>query len=85
MNDQSFINKIISDLVNQALIRRGQAQLPLPDDQKEAEKKILDAIHDLFEAKKSVKEDYRNQIIDAMIIKIAIELGWINEQTGGMR
>lgn len=85
MNDQSFINKIISDLINQALIRQSQVHLPLPNDQKEAEKKILDAIHDLFEAKKDVKDAYRNQIIDAMIIKIAIELGWINEQTGGMR
>ena len=77
MNEQ-VLRTIFSALVNQAIINQNNRTEPLPPDQQEAEKKILDAIHDLNENKAKIKREYQPQVWDAMILKIASEIGWFN-------
>ena len=47
MSENQFMNTVFSAMVNQAIQNRGNWVRPLPQDQEEAQKKILDAIHDL--------------------------------------
>lgn len=82
MNQNEFLNSIFSALVNQAIVNQNNYQNPLPQDQQEVEKKIMDAIHDLHESSTKIKPEYRQQIWDAAVLKVATEIGWFN---GGNR
>ena len=42
MNQSEWMNNIFSAMVNQAIINQQKSVLPLPEDQQEAQKKILD-------------------------------------------
>ena len=81
MNQNEFFSSIFSAMVNQAIINQNSHR-PLPQDQQEVEKKIMDAIHDLYENKAKISLEYRQQIWDAVVLKIASEIGWHN---GGNR
>jgi hypothetical protein len=78
MNQSEWMNNIFSAMVNQAIINQQKSVLPLPEDQQEAQKKILDAIHDLIENKQKIKLEFQPQVFDAVILKIASEIGWMN-------
>ena len=78
MNQDEWMRNIFSAMVNQAIMNRQRGVVPLPEDQQEAQKKILDAIHDLIENKQKIKLEYQPQVLDAVILKIASETGWIN-------
>lgn len=78
MNQSEWMNNIFSAMVNQAIINQQKSVLPLPEDQQEAQKKILDAIHDLIENKQKIKFEFQPQVFDAVILKIASEIGWMN-------
>lgn len=78
MNQNEWMNNIFSAMVNQAILNQQKSVLPLPKDQQEAQKKILDAIHDLIENKQKIKLEFQSQVFDAAILKIASEIGWIN-------
>ncbi len=80
---RDFFNNAFSAMVNGALMRRAQWPAPLPQDQKEAEEKILQAIHDLFENKEKIQEPYQSQVVDDVVLKIASEIGW--NTFGGVR
>lgn len=51
MSENQFMNTVFSAMVNQAIQNRENWVSPLPQDQEEAQKKVLDAIHDLVENK----------------------------------
>ena len=78
MNQSEWINNIFSAMVNQAILNQQKSVLPLPEDQQEAQKKILDAVHDLIENKQKIKLEFQPQVFDAVILKIASEIGWMN-------
>lgn len=78
MNQSEWMNNIFSAMVNQAILNQQKSVLPLPEDQQEAQKKILDAIHDLIENKQKIKLEFQPQVFDAVILKIASEIGWMN-------
>ncbi len=81
MSQNEWIKNIFSAMVNQAIINQQKGITPLPRDQQEAEKKILDAIHDLMENKQKIKPEYQSQVFDAVILKIANETAWLNGGT----
>lgn len=78
MNQNEWMNNIFSAMVNQAILNQQNHVAPLPEDQQEAQKKILDAIHDLIENKGKIKPEYQPQVFDVVILKIAAETGWMN-------
>lgn len=78
MNPNEWMNSIFSAMVNQAIMNQQKRVAPLPEDQQEAQKKILDAIHDLVENKEKIKPEFQPQVFDAVILKIAAETGWLN-------
>ncbi|NBH34267.1 hypothetical protein D3Z58_12015 [Clostridiaceae bacterium] len=78
MNQNEWMNNIFSAMVNQAIMNQQKNVALLPGDQQEAQKKIFDAIHDLIENKEKIKPEFRPQVFDAVILKIASETGWIN-------
>lgn len=78
MNQNELMNNIFSAMVNQAIMNQQKNVALLPEDQQEAQKKILDAIHDLIENKKKIKPEFQPQVFDAVVLKIASETGWIN-------
>ncbi len=78
MNQSEWMNNVFSAMVNQAILNQQKSVLPLPEDQQEAQKKILDAIHDLIENKQKIKLEFQPQVFDAVILKIASEIGWMN-------
>ena len=82
MNQYELFRSIFSAMVNQALINKNNMHDPLPPDQEEALKRILDALHDLNENKAKIKPEYQSQVIDTIVLKIASEIGWFN---GGIR
>lgn len=78
MSENQFMNTVFSTMVNQAIQNRRNWVSPLPQDQEEAQKKILDAIHDLVENKAKIKPEYQTQIFEAMVLKFAAEINWYN-------
>lgn len=82
MSENEFINTIFSAMLNQAVKNRENWVSPLPQDQEEAQRKILDAIHDLMENKTKIKPEYQTQVLEAAVIKIAAEMNW---RDGGRR
>ena len=82
MSENKFMNAVFSAMVNQAIQNRENWISPLPQDQEEAQKKILDAIHDLMENKAKIKPEYQTQVFEAMVLKFAVETDWHN---GGNR
>ncbi len=82
MSENQFMNTVFSAMVNQAIQNRGSWVSPLPPDQEEAQKKILDAIHELVENKAKIKPEYQAQVFEAMVLKFAAETNWHN---GGNR
>lgn len=78
MNQNELMNNIFSAMVNQAIMNQQKNVALLPEDQQEAQKKILDAIHDLIENKKKIKPEFQPQVFDSVVLKIASETGWIN-------
>lgn len=82
MSENQFMNAVFSAMVNQAIQNRENWISPLPQDQEEAQKKILDAIHDLMENKAKIKPEYQTQVFEAMVLKFAVETDWHN---GGNR
>lgn len=82
MSENEFINTVFSAMVNQAIQNRGSWVRPLPEDQEEAKRKILDSIHDLMENKAKIKSEYQTQVLEEMVLKVAAELNWFN---GGNR
>lgn len=81
MNQNEWMNNIFSAMVNQAISNQQRSVAPLPEDQQEAQEKILDAIHDLLENKEKIKPEFQSQVFDAAILKIASEIGWRNGGT----
>lgn len=82
MSENEFINTVFSAMVNQAIQNRGSWVRPLPEDQEEAKRKILDSIHDLMGNKAKIKPEYQTQVLEEMVLKVAAELNWFN---GGNR
>ena len=82
MNPNELFNSIISAMVNQAFINQQIYRQPLPGDQQEAQQKMLDAIHDFIENQQKIRPEYRSQVLDSVVLKIASENGWMN---GGAR
>lgn len=82
MSENQFMNTVFSAMVDKAIQNRENWISPLPKDQEEAQKKILDAIHDLMENKAKIKPEYQTQVFEAMVLKFAAETDWHN---GGNR
>ena len=82
MSEHEFMNTIFSAMVNQAIQNREKWVNPLPQDQEEAQRKILDAIHDIVENRAKIKPEYQTQVLEAAVLKIAAETNWFN---GGNR
>lgn len=82
MNLEESLKEYISHAINQSIINRENRWIILPKDQQESLNKILDAIHDIKSNTDKIKPEYRPQVSDAMIIKLATELGLLN---GGNR
>ena len=82
MTQNEFMSSIFSEMVNRLIAQALQNQKAgwqlLPQDQQEAQDKILDAIHDLAETKAKIKPEYQPQVFDAMILKAAAEMGWLH-------
>lgn len=82
MTQNEFMSSIFSEMVNRSIAQALQNQKAgwqlLPQDQQEAQDKILDAIHDLAENKAKIKPEYQHQVFDAMVLKVAAEMGWLN-------
>ena len=76
MNQNELWTNIFSAMVNQAIMNQSKHNRPLPQDQREAQEKILNAIHDLCENKGKISPEYRAQVFDAMVLKLASEIGW---------
>ncbi len=82
MSEHEFMNTVFSAMVNQAIQNREKWVNPLPQDQEEAQRKILDAIHDLVENRAKIKPEYQTQVLEAAVLKNAAETNWFN---GGNR
>lgn len=78
MNQNEWMKNVFSMMVNQAILNQQKSVVPLPKEQQEAQKKILDAIHDFIENKKKITPEYLPQVFDAVVLKIAAETGWTN-------
>ena len=78
MNQNELINSIFSAMVNQAIANTHSHNVLLPQDQQEAQDKILNAIHDMIENKEKIKPEYQAQVYNAIVLKVASEIGWIN-------
>ena len=76
MNQNELWTNIFSAMVNQAIMNQSKNNRPLTQDQREAQEKILNAIHDLCENKEKISPEYRAQVFDAMVLKLASEIGW---------
>ena len=76
MNQNELWTNIFSAMVNQAIMNQSMHNRPLPQDQREAQEKILNAIHDLCDNKEKILPEYRAQVFDAMVLKRASETGW---------
>lgn len=85
MNQAEFIQSIISGIINQSLINQRHYHNPLPDDQKKAQEDMLKALHDLFAAANKIEPQYRPQVGDSCVLKIATELGLLNNPNGGTK
>lgn len=86
MNMQEIFLEMVKDwfsaMVNQAIINQSNKPEELPPDQQEAEKKMLDAIHNFIENSAKIKPEYRAQVKDCIVLKTATEMGWT---IGGVR
>ena len=78
MNQNELMNSIFSAMVNQAIANTQSQKVLLPQDQQETQDKILDAIHDIVENKAKIKPEYQAQVYNAIVLKIASEIGWSN-------
>lgn len=78
MNQNEWMNNVFSAMVNQAIMNQQNRVAPMPEDQQQAQKKMMDAIHDLIESKGKIKPEFQPQVFDAVILKIAAETGWTN-------
>lgn len=78
MNQIELMSSIFSAMVNQAIANTHSQRILLPQDQQEAQDKILDAIHDMIENREKIKPEYQAQVYDAIVLKIASEIGWNN-------
>ena len=78
MNQNELMSSIFSAMVNQAIVNTQSQTVLLPKDQQEAQDKILDAIHDIAENRAKIKPEYQAQVYDAIVLKIASEIGWNN-------
>lgn len=85
MNQAEFIHSIASALINQSLINQSYSQKTLPDDQKKEQENMLKALHDLIEAASKIEPQYQLQVRDTCILKVASEMGWINNPNGGLK
>lgn len=75
MNEMNFIlTSMFNSLVNQAIVNREKQWQQLPQDQQEAQDKMLNAIHDLFENNNKILPQYRQQVLEAMALKIMSEM-----------
>ena len=79
MNEQQAFEELVSRYFNNAIQNQGN-RLPMPGDQQEKERKVLDAIHDICSNMKDIKTIYRPQVQRAMILKLAEERGIIGGQ-----
>ncbi|MCM1326017.1 MAG: hypothetical protein NC094_08375 [Bacteroidales bacterium] len=82
MNFYELVKNAFSAMINQALTNQANRIHSLPPEQEEAKEKILDAIHNICENKKKITVENIPQVQDAIVLKIASELGWIN---GGLQ
>ena len=75
MNEMNYILSVIfNSLVNQAIVNREKQWQQLPQDQQEAQDKMLNAIHDLIENKNRILPQYQQQVLEAMALKIMSEM-----------
>lgn len=79
-NEQMLMEELFSYALNEA-IQNQNMRVPMPEEQKEKEKKILDAIHDIISNMNDIEEIYRPQVRNAMILKMAEE----RNRIGGKR
>ena len=79
-NEQMLMEELFSYALNEA-IQNQNMRVPMPEEQKEKEKKILDAIHDIISNMNDIEEIYRPQARNAMILKMAEE----RNRIGGKR
>ena len=79
MNEQQLFEELFSRYFNNAIQNQGN-RLPMPGDQQEKERRILDAIHDIISNMYEIDDIYRPQVQRAMILKLAEERGLIGGQ-----
>ncbi len=86
MNMQEMFFEMVKDwfsaMVNQAIINQSNRSEKMPPDQQEAEKKMLDAIHNFIENSAKIRPEYGAQVKDCIVLEIATEMGWV---IGGAR
>ncbi len=81
MNENNYFQVAFNNAVNQALLNKERMWRTLPEDQQEALDKILTAIHDINENKRKILPAYQAQAWDAIILKLAAEMGLNNGGT----
>ena len=79
MNQFDFFHVLLSNAINQSIINtQSRLNRSLPEEQQEAQEKMLKAIHDILSEWKKISPEFRQQVSDTCIAKAASELGWRN-------
>lgn len=66
---------LFSKVVKQSQANKKTKWKPLPDDQQEILNHMLDIVQDFSDHKKKIKPEFKSQILDAVILKVADEMG----------
>ncbi len=79
MNQFDFVNMFLSNAINQSIINtQSRLNRSLPEEQQEAQEKMLKAIHDLASEWRKISPEFKQQVSDTCIAKAAVEFGWRN-------
>jgi predicted nucleic acid-binding protein len=70
-------------MVDQAIINREHNWTQLPPEEQDELEQILKAIHDIQSNQKKIRPEYRRQVFDALVLKIASEMGLDNRGIDG--
>ena len=77
MNQNEYFMMVFNSLVNQALVNRESNWKALPIDQQQELNKMLNAIHDFIQGKNNIRPEYQAQVFDAVVLKVAAEIGMV--------
>lgn len=81
--NKKLLRYFVSNAVTQSNYNKKHTWEKLPDDQQAALNELLNGVHDCAKIYKKniakIDPKYKSQVIDALILKAAVEFGWNNK------